>query len=89
MAQVRRLVSKEMAVKDGLKILVKPDTKEVQVLEHKETEGLGVRVGELLAPLLFPVRRGSSDLVEVEEVFYKSKGWVGVVCCVIEMGNGI
>ena len=77
MAQVRRLVSKETAKKDGLKIIEQTDIKEVQVLEQRETEGLGVRVSELLTPLLFPVRRGSSDLVEVEEMFYKSKGWVG------------
>ena len=78
MAQIRRLVSKETAEKDKLRIVEKPDTKEVQVLEQSETEGLGVRVGELMAPLLFPIRRGSSDMVEVEEMFHKSKGWVGV-----------
>ena len=77
MANVRRLVSKETAEKDGLTIIKKPDILKVTVLEQSETEGLGVRVNELLAPLLFPIRRGSDELVEVEEDFYKRKGWVG------------
>ena len=77
MTHIRRLVSKETALKDGLKIVEQSDILEVKVLEKKETEGLGVRVSELLSPLLFPIRRGSNDLVEVEEDFQKRKGWVG------------
>ena len=76
MTHIRRLVSKETAIKDGLKIVEQSDIREVKVLEKRETEGLGVRVSELLSPLLFPIRRGSNDLVEVEEEFYKRKGWV-------------
>ena len=76
MTHIRRLVSKETAIKDGLKIVEQSDIREVKVLEKRETEGLGVRVSQLLSPLLFPIRRGSNDLVEVEEEFYKRKGWV-------------
>jgi hypothetical protein len=51
---------------------------EVKILEQKPTLQLSVRFRELLAPLLFPVRRGSQDYDSDDDSdgFPGRKGWV-------------
>lgn len=51
---------------------------EVKVLEQEPTLQLSVRFRELLAPLLFPIRRGSHDFDsdDDDDGFPGRKGWV-------------
>lgn len=51
---------------------------EIKILEQQPTLELSVRFRELLAPLLFPVRRGSQDYDSDDDTdgFPGRKGWV-------------
>ena len=59
---------------------------EIKILDKSETVGLGVRLQDLLHPLLFPIRRGSQDSLneDDDDDFPGRKGWVCVnYCCVV------
>ena len=51
---------------------------EIQILDESETQGLGVRLRDLLLPLFFPIRRGSQDSLDRDDDkdFPGRKGWV-------------